>query len=71
SVAARIPPGSGVDIGARGAGASGAPARPSGVRIGSAAGFLGGRAVARNHRMILRWRLALGARTAPAGLRPC
>ena len=45
--------------------------RPARIRIASAARFLGGRAVTRNQQMIVRWRQALEARTAPAGLGAC
>jgi uncharacterized protein YegP (UPF0339 family) len=52
-------------------GASGSPARPPRVRIPSAARFLGGRAVARNRQLILRWRRTLEPRTAQIGLSSC
>lgn len=52
-------------------GASGARARLPRIRIPSAAHFLGGRAVARNHQMMMRWRRAPGAAATPAGLSPC
>ena len=47
------------------------PGRPPRVGIPSAARFLGGRAVVRNQHLIVRWRQALEARTAQAGLSPC
>jgi hypothetical protein len=52
-------------------GASGAPVRLPRFRIPSAAHFLGRRAVARNHRSIMRWRQTPGTGTTPAGLSPC
>ncbi len=71
SVAAGSPPGAGPDSRARRAGGPGAPARPPGIRVRSAARFLAGRATIRNHRVIIRWRQTLGIRTAPAGSGPC
>ena len=52
-------------------GASGSRVRPPRVRIPSAARFLGGRAVARNRQLILRWRRTLEPRTAQVGLGSC
>jgi uncharacterized protein YegP (UPF0339 family) len=52
----------------------GAPRSPEGpprLRIPSGARFLGGRAVARNRQLIVRWRQALEARTAQVGLSSC
>jgi uncharacterized protein YegP (UPF0339 family) len=47
------------------------PGRPPRIGIPSAARFLGGRAVVRNQQLIVRWRQALGARTAQVGLSSC
>ncbi|SDL26130.1 Uncharacterized conserved protein YegP, UPF0339 family [Arthrobacter sp. ov407] len=52
-------------------GASGSRVRPPRLRIPSAARFLGGRAVARNRQLIVRWRQTLEPRTAQAGLSSC
>ncbi|SDK93056.1 YegP family protein [Arthrobacter sp. ok362] len=52
-------------------GAPRSPGRPPRVGIPSAARFLGGRAVIRNQQLIVRWRQALQARTAQAGLSSC
>ena len=52
-------------------GASGSPGRPPRLRIPTAARFLGGRAVARNRQLIVRWRQTLEPRTAQAGLSSC
>ena len=51
-------------------GVSEAPVRLPRFRIPSAAHFLDGRAVARNHEMIMRWRQPR-VQEHPAGLGPC
>jgi uncharacterized protein YegP (UPF0339 family) len=57
--------------GSAGDGASGSPVRLPRFRRPSPAHFLGGRAVARNHQTVVRWRQSTGTGTTTAGLSQC